>query len=403
MCVPALTVECARAIPTPTGERSFCVLSLRDVRELQKRIGELTPPTLSVYSCSDPRTLLDPYALSLRVRAAAQDSGVDPGTLKRALDVVTETYSGTASLCVFIDEEVVTLELSTELPILETAAGRTEVRWGEPYTAPLLATLDNAERLAVLMVESRRWRLFEVFLGEIAEVEDAVLPWIEGEYDRLQRAQASHPAYFPTRGQSQREKVEARVRSATYRFYRNSLDHLSEVLQDRHTDRLVVIGPERDRHIVESAMPRPLRARLVGHLSSLTHAGASRSQVLKRVTPIVQRSELERDRRRLQEIAGAGVTGVGPTLEALQQGRIRELVVPSRHDQRVFVHRETGYVAASAHEVPSRSSQGADPRMLRSLLPDLTDAFAARVTFLRGESERVLVEDLGGLAGLVRW
>ena len=170
------------------------MLTLREARELHKRIESFTAPTLSIYSCSDPGTpLQDPYEVSLRVRAAAQDSGTDPGTLKRALDLVTETYSGNLSLCLFVDKEVLALELPTELPILETPLGRTEVRWGEPYTAPLLATLDTAERWGVLMVESRRWHLFEIFLGEISEVEDAVLLWIEGEYDRLQRARASHP------------------------------------------------------------------------------------------------------------------------------------------------------------------------------------------------------------------
>src|SRR5690606_15307380 len=61
--------------------------------------------------------------------------------------------------------------MQTRLPLL-TANGGAIASWGRPFVAPLLFTLDQKERYAVVYVSSERVRVFEVFLGQIAELSD---------------------------------------------------------------------------------------------------------------------------------------------------------------------------------------------------------------------------------------
>ena len=155
--------------------------------------------------------------------------------------------------------------------------------------------------------------------------------------------------------------------------------------------------------MVQSAMPRVLRVRLAGHLNSLTHAGASPTEVLKRVSPLLEKLELEREQKALGSVAHNGVFGLGPTLEALQQGRIQELAFPARQDHRICLDPGTGHVSAPAFDRLPACPSPCEERSLRSLLPQLTDTFATRVSFHRGGNERFLVDELGGLGGLTRW
>jgi hypothetical protein len=65
--------------------------------------------------------------------------------------------------------------LHVDLPFVDSTRGRVDARWGEPYTFPLLYVLDESERHGVVLIDQSKWRVFEIFLGEIEEIAGAFL------------------------------------------------------------------------------------------------------------------------------------------------------------------------------------------------------------------------------------
>lgn len=183
--------------------------------------------------------------------------------------------------------------------------------------APLQTVLDNNERMAVVLFDAQRTRLFTIFLGQVEtqrSFEDAV------------------PAKRATGGWFALEQA---------RFERHRLDHLRrhaqrtvrelmDVLRERSFDRLLLAGPEESLAVLRRQLARPLELRLSGTVG--VEMSASDADVLKASLAVAANLERQEEQRIVDELlesptAARVVLGVASTLSALADASVHMLIL----------------------------------------------------------------------------
>lgn len=383
------------------------MLTKDDVRFVHERIAPHAAPVLSLYADVNPgRPENARRAWVIRVKNALRELELPEEVRARVVDALEEQVIPEArTLVLFASQDLFRrYDLHCELPVVDLAHGRVEARWGEPYVTPLVYAMDEYERAGILWLEGERWRFFEVFLGEIQEAEQifaAVDPedWQRlRECDRSRGAALARPHPYPDR-----DKYSRRLEAWGYRFLRR-LGHLVErAVAEREIHRLVLLGRQEATRNFEQCLSRAMRRRVVAHTSE-TPPDASPRLVLETVGPVLEAAERAQELRLLESVCSQpGVWGLSATLGALQQGRLAVLVAPWTLQARVWQCPD-GWVAASRQEALALCADpGPKEVPLRDHIAELAADFAARLEFVRGEAERRLTAELGGLAGLLRW
>ena len=147
-----------------------------------------------------------------------------------------------------------------------------------------------------------------------------------------------------------------------------------------------------------------LQARVVERLAATATPAAPASELEPLLTSAVARVEAAAGGALLDRIREQGVWGFGPTLEAVQEGRIHVLAVPWRMSARVFRCSESGRVTVTP-DAAERLCPGEAPREvpLADVLPDLVSRHAIKLAVMHGDNETRLTTAFDGLAGLTRW
>ena len=383
------------------------MFSRQQIRELIQRVSNRKSPVLSLYvSVNSAREGNGFKATLLRVKDTLKRIDA-PAELSEHVEnrLRLGEVRAARTLALFGDQnDLEAVALQVDLPVIDAVSGELDARWGEPFLTPLTLALDEYERYGVVYVDSKRLRLFEVFLGEIDEIADAFRPWAPGQDDRLSHSKRTHPAYVASRDHSGRERVARRMDEWTYRFYKQSAQELDAAVRERGLDRLILMGPEEDVWHFESALPKPLRERIVAHEPSLSSPGASASEVLERVSGVIRDVESRKEGELLDAIRERGTWGIEQCLEDLQQGRVQVVAVPVDLEGQVWFVPELGY--ATTEESKARGqANGYELRRepLRALLPELAESYGARVEFVTGANAKRVHSEHGGLAGLLRW
>jgi hypothetical protein len=384
------------------------VLTKDDVRFVHERIAPYAAPVLSLYADVNPgRPENARRAWVIRVKNALRELELPDEVRARVVVALEEQVILDArTLVLFASRDLFRrYDLHCELPVVDLAHGRVEARWGEPYVTPLVYALDEYERAGIVWLTGERWRFFEVFLGEIQEAEQifaAVDPedWqCLREYDRSRGAAVARPHPYPDR-----DKYSRRLEAWGYRFLRRLAHLVERAVAEREIHRLVLLGRQEATRNFEQCLSRAMRGRVVAHTSDAPLPDASPRLVLEKVGPVLEAAEREQELRLLERIRSQpGVCGLSATLRALQEGRLAVLVVPWTLEARVWQCPD-GWVAASPQEavVLCPDAEAAEVP-LRDHIAELAASFAARLEFVRGEAERRLTAELGGLAGLPRW
>jgi peptide chain release factor subunit 1 len=186
------------------------------------------------------------------------------------------------------------------------------------YLRPLLEALDEHERYGVVLVDSKRARLFTVFMGEIEEHKDLIseVP-----------PRPDSPSSDRLRSQS---RMERRHDEGVSSHVKMVADEMARLLDQLEVDRLIVGGAMEAASELSRNLPKRLRGRLVEILPiPLT---ASSEEILSRArqvqTHLERAAELEIVRDLLKEVrkGGRAVAGLPATLAAVNQGRVWKLV-----------------------------------------------------------------------------
>lgn len=383
------------------------MLGKEHVRFIREHMAPHRAPVLSLYTDVNPAKPENARkGWFIRVKDSLKALAIPGELYDRVITLVGEDRPRARTLVLFAAEDLLErYDLQVDMPVVDLAQGRVEVRWGEPYVAPLLYALDEYARAGVLDIEQTDWRFYEVYLGEIEDATDmfrTVAPeeWNELEkylpsfYNELLKERvATHPDRFPQR-----------MEMWAHRFLKRLAHLLERVVVERDIGRLVLMGPEEETRFFEQYLSRNLRQRVVAHVSDIPTPNPSAAQVLEKVAPALEAAERAQEQVLLDTVQNKpGVWGLEPTLEALQMGRVSVLVAAWSLEARIW-RCPDGWVGGTPEQARTFCLDQ-EPRevALRSVIVDLAENFGTRLEFVRGEAEQRLLDQFGGLAGLLRW
>jgi peptide subunit release factor 1 (eRF1) len=382
------------------------VLRKDDVHFVKETIAPHSSPLLSLYVDVNPSNPDNARrAWLVRAKNTIKSLQIPRDIANKAIETLEFDRPDARTYALFVAQNLVRIYvLQVDLPVVDLAHGRIEARWGEPYVFPLEYVLDEYERYGVVFIDKVKWRLYEVFLGEIEECTDAFLELGSGGQSRKleKRPAARVTPGVELRGGAEGDHYARHIDAVVHRFYKRAAHLLAKLVETSHIDRLIFMGPHEDTHLFEQCLPRALRQRTAGHIPSLPNPQASAGEVLKRVTPFVAESRQARELALLQDLRERGMWGPR-ILEALQMGRLHLLVAPWSLNARVL--RCAGGLVVEDQRAAEAFCPGqvAQEVALRDVLADLATAHGARLEFVQGQAEARLLKEFGGLAGLPRW
>jgi len=315
---------------------------------------------------------------------------------------------GRGSFALFVDQEqthVISLPLDVRDRVVVDRS---------PYASPLSSLIDQYERYGVILCDQKRARLFDVYLGELSDMEE-----IEDAHERVRHIPAGGPARQAARGASFHGLEELRRRNHAEYVLHLHLQHVADRafrrFKLRPFDRLILGAPREMLPKLEEHLHSYLRERVVAREQisiDLTPAKALH-RILEVEAQVEQRKEGEllgeiRDR---QGKNGLGTAGRDETLTSLFYGKVRTLVV--MEDEAIM-----GRECPECHYLFERLEDAAEksPTLVECPLckrptrrvPDIVDE-AVELAILSGARVEHIVyakeelRDLGGMAAVLRF
>jgi hypothetical protein len=395
------------------------MLRRREIQFIKENIAPRSAPALSIYLNVNPAEPANANRAWLtRVKNSLKGLDVPRKVSDKALHELETIRPAARTLVVFAADDLIQLyALQVDLPVVDLAHGRVEVRWGEPYVFPLVYAIDEYARHGVVLLDRAKWRFFEIYLGEISEVKDAFLelPLDHDHTRKLEKrpaerwVQASVPSQRSVqgsvvlRGGGEGDHYQRHVEAWVQRFYKRAAHILEKLVVAWNIDALIFMGPHLDTHFFEQFLPRALRQRVAGHAPSLPESSPSEGEVLQKASPIIADKLQATEMALLDEIRDVGRWTIPTVLKELQMGRFYLLVAPWNPSGNVL-QCAGGLVVTNQQEAEAYCpGQSVQQLALRDVIVDLATAHGSRLEFVHGEAESRLLREFGGLAALSRW
>ena len=256
------------------------------------------------------------------VKGIAKETGLEIDEAERerfdsaaaaALQALAAVDWNERSLAAFAtaDGKVRTAELN--VPLVSQA------RWdAQPYLLPLIEALGEHERLAVVLADRKRARLFTIALGEIEEERDAFNP------EPVKRVAATGS------DQARTTNLQRRADQHAHRHLKHVAAMLDEMWRTRRFGRLVLGGATETANRLRDLLPK----RLAESVAGLVHlpVDATKDEVLAATLDIERRAHEDSHEEAVDLLATASAkreraaVGLDGTLDALREGRVRTLL-----------------------------------------------------------------------------
>jgi peptide subunit release factor 1 (eRF1) len=209
-------------------------------------------------------------------------------------------------------------------------------------------------------------------------------------------------------GWSQR-RYQARADERVSHFARGVADEVRRVLDEAQVDKLVIAGGEVFTSALNQELPESVKQRVIAEIRM--DIRASEHDVIEATSPIALESERAAERaafQAFQDALGSGapaVSGPSEVLRALDEGRVRQLLISSDFQEEGWADFSLGLHGVGA--VPAEHPAGGD---IKAIVPvDLADEMVrlSLVTDAAGEiiSPELVpeIEEHGGVAAILRF
>ena len=398
------------------------MISKKDIQRFKKIISSVDKPVLSVYCNVNPA---DPDNFGRAWYGRLKNTLKSMDELKVKLKKGKTFYD---ELIVFIDQlivgartlalfawvndknelEVEHFELQVELPVVDLVRGRVETHFGKPYVLPILYAFDEFYRVGVVHVYGSKWRFYEVFLNEIKEATETfaeITPdeWNEfNEYAQIIESGVLDERTFRDKLKF-KDKQKAKLQTLSHKLYIRLAQMLEKSIHDLEIDRLILMGNDWQVKLFENYLNRHIRELIIGYAPRPSNIeNPSTKEILERVTPILREAE---EREEMQLIADAqspkGVCGLQNVLEDIQMGRLQVLILPWDLHAKVYKCKDE-MIFANPEEAQEHDSSYEEVELKKEVFYIAAD-YATRIEFVDGSAEKILYEELEGIAGIMRW
>jgi len=398
-----------------------------EVSAALERVRRLERPVLSVYADVDPVHDRSNQAARIRCKNTFKASGDVPEALvEGVLHAFDEPVRSRFRVVFANAEEVEVIDLPVRV-IDDSGSDKVLQHFGEPYLLPLLAALADHPRCLVIAVDRDHLRVFDTFLGEIELVAEKARETVAEEEDTpdnvktrfsagISRVNPTHarssdtasnrqngPSYVANRSGGAVQLAAEHIEHAQRAFYRESAKDIDAIMQERRVEHAIVVGPERSAHAFAASVPESLAQRIEALMPAPADA-PKESSLLALVDSTLLDLAQTRKRDLLHQVAESGLHGVGPCLQALQEGRLKTLVVSEHLKQSVFYSTDGEHVALRATAARDLDPRGEIEEVeLADVLPRLTSRWGTRLECVRGDAAPRLEGEFGGMAGVRRY
>lgn len=268
-----------------------------------------------------------------------------------------------------------------------------QVAWDtRAHMEPLVAALDELERVAVVLFDKERTRLFSIFLGEIEESRsfDDDVPGKQATGGWFGLAQTRYARHH-----------EAHV----LRHAKRTVLALADLLRAQPFDRLLIGGPDEALAVLRGQLPRVLRRRLAGTIQ--VEMFATEKDILRQALKAAQQAERQQEAKRVQELLeGVGTAhvalGANATLDALNEGRVHLLVLASDLTAPAAECPDCRFLGREGQVCPICGGPVSRVGDLRELAVEIALAQGARIEEVKEEAAEALTEH-GGIGALTHY
>ncbi len=256
--------------------------------------------------------------------------------------------------------------------------------YGAPDLEPLTAVLASSPHNVIVLVDHAWGRLFNVRLGEIREIHDALMP-------NGGRREAA-------RNFDDNQYVEHQDQV----FWNKIVEQLTKLRQSGALEQLLIAGPPELRESLRTELTADLTGALVGEFK--VPGDASAAQVLEAAQSALEMAVSNADEAALEHVRERGVSGAEMTLTAVQEGSVYELLVAGDGSSTPVWRDTQGYVFGVYPDqgISTLTGGGVEGKQLRDVIGGLRENFGLKVRYLQGEIAQQLEAEMGGLAGLQR-
>jgi hypothetical protein len=385
------------------------MIASEGIRSLRERLAPYGDQVVSLYLDVNPASPDNQRkAWSLRARAALEALELPKEASRRIAERLRLEVGrpDARTLVVFthvVDEGLYeSLEVDESLAPVE-AAGGALARWGAPFLAPLeLTTLRRRPSIALLLGKERV-RRFLVHRSAVDELPAAIQPRDENAWREMTEASVGMPGVV-ARGGSGKDLYERRTADWESRLRKVVASGTSGLLEEHDAVRIVLMGREPDVSAFENDLDDAMRARVGARIPLPPDPDAPAPALADALLAAVTRAEEAEVDRLLDHARERGVWGSDTTLRAVDEGRVRMLIVPDVPYQTVFRCTGSGRVLASQAAASAVCPGEAIVEVpLADTLPELASKHGLELAFARGAADERLTSTCEGMAGLLRW
>ncbi len=224
----------------------------------------------------------------------------------------------------------------------------------DPYIRPLTVLLDEFNRYCVVLIDRKRARAFDMYLGEIEEdvgaLESETPSWVSEGEGRGARGTAVGTGPWAGWRES---KIQRHIADHVHRHFKEVAQLLFEHFKARGFDRLIVGGPEGEEGKVVPAFLDHLHSYLKGRLAGV-FAGEMDlpiNEIKKRALEVAARHERKEEEELIERLlneahreGGLGALGLNDVVLALMMSQVHTLVL--EHD-----YQERGWICPRDHQL----------------------------------------------------
>ncbi|TSA81771.1 hypothetical protein FNU79_14450 [Deinococcus detaillensis] len=294
--------------------------------------------------------------------------------------------------------------VDTQLQLDETS------RYGAPDLEPLHFALESSARVLLAVIDDEWGRLLSVHLGEITELYrlENVLDTADTFRVHVMPEPDAHSLESAAEEAPRNAPVQHKSAQQGGRFHHALLAQVQRLHGVGAFEKLLIGGSVRGRADFRAQLGPDLRGTVAGEFAAPGDATAAALLTAAQAALLSLEEQLET--AILDEALERGLYGGAPTLAAVQEGRVAQLLVSgSGSAQRVWQD-TSGYVYAQvpASSVSPLTGGGVTERALREVLPLLRRRYGVHVRFLTGaRAQRLDTQQLdtqmGGLAAVLRY
>jgi len=185
------------------------------------------------------------------------------------------------------------------------------------FLRPIVEAMDEHERYGVVLTDTKRARLFTIYVGELTEHEDL----FSETSQRTRSLGADQMRSQKRRDRRHDEEVASHVKKV--------IDAIHDLALQAPFDRLIVAGTPKATSQLIRLLPKRLRGKLVETVGM--SVGAPKKEVLKKILAVQRNMEREQESLLVEGVlaelhdGGKAVGGFASVLDAVNQGRVWKL------------------------------------------------------------------------------